>query len=105
MSDEKTGRTRIIAAGDIVEFFVKRSTKPCPACGYNKWTIVSPLAEDGTEVLSLNGIAVETTKGVGKALPLISAVCSKCAYIRSHAHYAVLDWVEKGKPDFIDDEL
>ena len=104
-NEELSGnKNELVSADDAVEFFEKRAINPCPTCGFNKWHVVSPLIEEGDQVLSLPGIAKSTGKSIGKAMPLIAAVCNKCAYVRVHAHYSVLEWVNAGKPEFTDDE-
>jgi len=37
-----------------------------------------------------------------KGIPLVTATCKKCAYVRTHNLKAISKWIADGKPEFVE---
>ena len=66
----------------IQEWLVeKKATRPCPACGFNQWTIGDVLA-----------LGQEYTSGgvvLGAGYPLAVVFCQQCTFMRWHSAVAI----------------
>lgn len=106
--DKDVSAINSITYTDAVEFFSKRTTLPCPACGHAKWAVASPVGSvfDENEDITFGLVGVKTSNAavLSAGFPLISAVCQKCYFVRSHALKDIVNWVAQGKQEFIDGE-
>ena len=102
--DKIPGGSPIPQFDDIVEFLSKRATKPCPSCGYNKWSLSEHgRGSAGMVGSGLAGIKLTTGETLLHGVPMILTTCSRCAFVRMHGLFEISKWIQAGKPEFRDE--
>lgn len=92
-----------VGFNDVAEFFSKRVQNPCPACSHNSWSLHST-TEVGKSLVSHSFALANESDGsiYMKGIPLVTATCKKCAYVRTHNLKAISKWIADGKPEFVE---
>jgi hypothetical protein len=92
----------IVEFDEAAEFFAQRTTKGCPICGYTKWTLFSSSGtEDSRYSFGVPGVSLPSRNAMASAMPVILAICMKCAFVRMHSAVDIAKWVADGKPEFV----
>lgn len=78
----------------FVEFLVAAGSKPCEACGHDKWGIGM---EDGSDELPAVGKLVSVRKP-SSAQWVLETTCRRCGNLRLYNGNRIAKWVQDGKP-------
>lgn len=96
-------KSGVVDFADAAEYLAKRTTTMCPACGYDKWNVY---ATDGVvnnlHSTGLVGISLPSKRIIPIGIPMVTATCKRCSFVRLHNADAIAEWVVQGKPEFDD---
>jgi hypothetical protein len=107
MSEEKKilGDLPNVEFQDAVDFFASRKTRECPICGHNQWSVFTSIdAASGPTGTGLASIDLTTMAPMNFSRAAVTAICTKCAFLRLHGLVEIAKWVKAGKPEFVADE-
>ena len=90
-----------LTTDDAIEFFKKRASNPCPACGHSDWNVFVNHAPNHPEVgIGLLNVNVSGAGIHMQGHPVILVTCMKCGFLRLHNLRFVAAWRAEGKPEF-----
>lgn len=107
MSDKNvlSDGNRIATYDEVVEFLRARSDKPCPSCGYTKWSVFTTQEREDSHLgFGLVGLQLHTASILTQGAPLVLTTCRKCAYVKMHSLIEISKWVANGMQEFVDEE-
>lgn len=82
-----------VSEDDAEEFLSEIGIKPCDVCDHSLWDVtISP--PDRDEYLAIWTTKDQSTLG-GNHLPIYTAACSNCGFIRTFLLHPLTEWVSK----------